>query len=520
MIASRLGLVIASAIALVLALVLALDVMRDAPAIDRALVPGFDPAHVTALRWRRTCSPPAQGCVPVVEVRKGTAGWRWASDGAPVERTALDAVLSALRGATWQRAADGPASAGVEVEVARGARTTKLVLGPPLPGGAQAWITRDGQRLLVDDWVIRALAPEPLVLRMRHPFADAASATRIVIEHAQAIRLEGSPRRLVKPAPFLLAPSPVKALELALAELEIVALRADTAPLGDRRWTITIDAPLLVTVDIGGPCGAPDQLAIAGTVGQGCVAKPAVDAIDRALATVIDPARALELRPLPIEPVRVTLPDGTVVDLEKRARVGDRDADPVRVAELVSALATPAERVDRPATTPTGKLVVEDRAGVKHELELFADRVVARPGEANALRVPAAQDAALRRPATALADTTLWTEEPTTISAIAIDGTTYTRGAVLGEWSRSGPGADLPGVVEQLAGLLARPRSLGTHAVAQPSRELAITVTPPSGAPRTHALALVVLPQGCGAIVDGARHLLAPELCALVRRLR
>jgi hypothetical protein len=310
------------------------------------------------------------------------------------------------------------------------------------------------------------------------------------------------------------------ALELALADLEIVDLVPGATPASSPTWTITVDAPRLVTVDIGGSCADAAHVAIAGSAGRGCVARRAVEAIERAALAATDPARALESRPLPIEAARIALPDGAVLDLAKRPRIGDRDADPTRVVELLGALATPAELVATPATAPVGTLTLTDVAGTAHPLVLYGDRVVARPDEPHALRLAPDADAVVRRPSAALADTKLWIEEPTTIATVTIAGTTYTRGAVLGEWERRGPGADLPGVVEQLAGHLAAPRSLGTVPAAR-AQTFAVTITtaPPSGAPVTHTLQLFLRPR-CGAIVDGATHRLAPEICALVARLR
>src|SRR5262245_17910838 len=79
-------------------------------------------------------------------------------------------------------------------------------------------------------------------------------------------------------------------------------------------------------------------------------------------------------------------------------RVGDAAADVTRVAELLAALAAPAEVVPRPAGPPIAHVTATDRVGAAIALDLFADRLLARPGEPLALRPAPGAWSLLTRP--------------------------------------------------------------------------------------------------------------------------
>jgi hypothetical protein len=274
-------------------------------------------------------------------------------------------------------------------------------------------------------------------------------------------------------------------------------------------------------LDAGACPGSPGRWAIDGTAGPGCVGLGAWENAKRAIWTLTQPAAQLvERRPAPLDPVKVVLPDGGVLELTGPARIGDRDADPAAVLELVAALATPAEPVAVPPGKPLGALVVTDRGGRSIALELHAPRVVVRRGEPIGLRVGEGAWERLVRPSATLRDPTPWREEPTTITALELDGTTYTRGAVIGEWTRAGPGRDDPAAVEQLAGALAAPR-VRPHARGGAMRHVVtLHVKPPGGAPVQRTIRIGEGPGGCHALAEGAPLSVAPEICALVRRLK
>jgi len=527
MIASRLGVAIAAGLALVLAIVLAIDLGRTPEPSARALVPGFDAAQVTALAWARDGEP----AIRIERVPgSGSATWRWTAPiTAPADASTVEATLAALRGARWHRR-ERAGSAGIAratLTITRGSATTRIDVGAPLEGSAQTWVVLDGRALLVDDWVARALAPAPLALRVARPFADAASARAIeLVREAPPLarRLEGFPRRLAGPAGFVLAPEVATDVHRALAGLALTGLPA-AAVEGASRLAIALEPATgpRVTIDVRERGCTPPDVAISGSLGDGCAGIDQVAAIERALADLARPATELvDRRALPFEPASLVLPDGAVLDLAGRPKLGDAPADPALVSELVLALATPVTQVVESASTiaPLGTITAADRAGTTLVLELLPGERIRRRGEPVALVPGPGAWAILRRPSTALRDPTLWREEPTTIRTISIDRTTYTRGAVVGEWTRSGPGRDDPAAVTELAANLALGRARPLPATPRVRHRVTFEVAPPTGAPVTRTLELGARRgAGCEAIVDGTPVLFEPELCDLVARL-
>jgi hypothetical protein len=151
--------------------------------------------------------------------------------------------------------------------------------------------------------------------------------------------------------------------------------------------------------------------------------------------------------------------------------------------------------------------------------------VVARPGEPVALRPAPGAWTLLTRPSRELRDLTLWVEEPTTITALVIDGARYQRGPVIGAWSRQPPGpADAArdaARIEALVAQLAAPRALRLLdpplAVAH---RVTIEVTPPVGAPIRHALELgAPRAAGCPARTAGDTVVLPAAICSEIAAL-
>jgi hypothetical protein len=369
---------------------------------------------------------------------------------------------------------------------------------------------------LVDDWVAGALAPAPLALRETRPFADIASAQTIVIDRLVpfqfAVRIEGTPRRLVRPIELALDPQHVDALQRALSELTIIDV--PTKP-GFVTTTFTIDAPRLITIEERADADCPhDATAISGTFGPGCIALAQWGPVEAAIAKLRQPSRLLaDRRLLPFDPVQLTLPDGAILDLAKRPRIGDRDADPTRVAELLATLGAHYDIGDTTTTQPIATLVATSRTNATVTLELLANRRVRRKGEPVDLAVGAGAWDVLMRAASQLRDPTPWTEEPTTIRAITIDKTTFTRGAVIGEWSGAKDGAS----IEALARMLAKPRvTASPRAPARILHTVALEIAAPGVAPVTHRL---TLGEGCRARVGDDVVVLDAALCGAIAEL-
>jgi hypothetical protein len=475
---------------------------------------------------------------------------------APADAGAISDVLAALRGARWHRGgAAAPTHATLTVVV--GAERRKLGIGEAIAGTEQMWLVDGDRGRVVDAWVGRALDRDLLSLRIRAPLADVRRAQTIVIERDDekpgvlpdnaavpgAIRIEGRPRRMVRPVALLLAPEPVDELERALGELTIV--RAPAGPAVGHGLAISIAGSGLsptspITVEVGGSCpGAPELVAVSGSTGDGCVDAAAADAIGRAVATLQQtPSKIAERRPIPFEAQRVVLADGVAMEVAP-LRVGDHAADPARAAELLAALAAPAEVVagggerSSAAVTAPGagtdaarraavrQLVITDRSGGTTVLELLSDRLVARHGEPVALRLAPGAWSLLVRPSRELRDATLWIEEPTTIASVRVDGVVYQRGAVIGEWARQPAGAADARALEALVAAVAAPRALGFLDAAPPVvHRLTIATAPPVGRPAEHVLEVgASRAAGCAGRADGEAVVLPAAVCARVAAL-
>ncbi len=501
MIATGRGLAVLAAIAAALvALRLGLGTRDHAP-VDRALAPGFDAAEVAELHFMA-------GQWGYSIKRVGDV-WRFTDSSALVDPAALDAVLTALRGARWHRRADASA-AGITAHDSHHAIRfggTTLAIGDELPGTAQRWIVRDGVAYLVDSWVATALDPDPLALHVRHPLACGPGQPITARTAEGPLRVEAGQ----------LASTQVWLDERALARLadacagvEIVALGPGTRGGGPG-----LHVAAAGELTEAGTC--PDGRSFVETSsGAGCVEAAALREL-RAALHALTLADAIDRRPLPIDPDQLVLADGTVLHLGSAPRIGDEAADPDRVRELVAALTTRGTTVvERPGGAPRATVTARDRAGTEVTLELW-DHVIARAGEPAAIRVEPAAWQTITRPSRALRDPTRWHEDPITISALTVDGVRYQRGAVLGEWTRAPAGPLDPALVDALAEALASVRAPAGPPPRAIAHHVALTITPPVGPPQTHALALAApTGVGCAARVDQTPVVLPLPLCTAV----
>jgi len=470
-IASWRGIGVLAVVALALALVVALH--RAPGPVERAVVPGFTgDAH--SLRWQRA----------VGDMRIDRVGDHWMMGTRTLDSRAIDAVVSALRGARWHRRADRARAGAIHATLYVDGRAVSI--GQSLEGVDQTWLVVDGHALLVDGWVARALEPATLALVDRQPFAAAATAPTIRVGDVElsAGRTHAG----------IVAPARAQALIDALTDVQFVRLPTHAAAGA----TVQLGAQTMI---VGGACApdAPQLVAVHAPTGDGCIEPAAWQAVTAAAAALATPD-ALDPRP-----AGVTL-----------ARVGELDfskggLDPDRVAELTSALAQPGELVAVPAGTPRASIEIAPKTGAPITLDVYAD-AVARRGEARAIRVAPSVLAILARPSRAYADATRWAEDSSEVARLVVDGKTFDRGAVVGEWTGSGDAALVTALAAAVSNVRApdAPLPAGFRA----AHHVSVTFAPPVGAHVTHELELAAPgPDGCAARIDGIAVTAPPALC-------
>ena len=524
MTASLRGLAALAAIALALLIASLVGARGTQRLDDHAVLANFDPARVQAISWSGAQPNTALGLV-----RSGQ-GWKFQNDPTtPIVTRSVEDVLSSLRSARWHRRADhgrlgavrrsvtlslgqrqptiaSPALPGGAAPPNRGAGLIEL--GDPLAGTGQTWIAVDhGDALLVDNWLVSLLDPTELTFRDRAPLAAAASATTIAIHGAHELELTGNPRRLHG---MLVAPARVDALTSALANLQLVSTEgASPAPV----MTIVVDG---LSVGIGGACPNNRVAMVVASTMPACADAAAVTEVVHATdALAGPPADVIDRRPAASGFNRIELVDGTVaLDKHITVTIHDvvHDADPDRIAELLRALAEPGEPVAISTGAPPVSLIIPQVGA----LDVFTDRVQRR-GDPLALTISPATRAILVRPARSLVDAERWSEEPTTITTISLDGVTYQRGAVLGEWSRT-PAAKIdPALVDALAESVAKVHAPARAGTAATPHHLVVTFTPPIGATVTHAIDLgAPTADGCPGLIAGEAVTAPLALCMAV----
>ncbi len=549
MIVSRIGITILLALALGLGVLVAIDRPPVVHAVDRALAPGLDPATVLELAWRQP-----DGTQFVVAREAPARPWVWRGATGGIDAARIDGVLTALRGARWQRRRSAPVSVTSATTLA--VRTTRsitpLTLQIGAPGAGQTWIVRDGAPLLVDDWVARALTPTRVELRERTPLEQWHNATRVVVRRVDPpleIDLDRDLRRASSAGRYFVREALVAALTDALAQLTLVAL-----PTRTPSTAVAVDIelglanPMRVAVHAActaEACECPAAtVAITGTSGDGCVAVAQV----AALAAAIDPFAGprlghVELRPIPFVPQDYVTDDDRSLQLTGapllRIPPSPVLPDRARVSALVEALRTPGELVPLPAGPPRFVREISDLDSRNTYLQGFAGNVVARTGEGVAIRISPEAHGLLALDLVAFRDPSLWIEEPTAIRALTLrEGTVVakralrtlalTRGEVIGEWRAAGVAVspDRAAIIEELVTLLAAPRALAAAPAAPFVRkhQLVLEIAPFEAGGTASTLRGVDLgrldAQGCPLRSDvSAPAMVTRRLCELVQRL-
>jgi len=520
--ASRLGLAILTALAVVLGLILALDRPPAVVAASRRLLPDFDPARVTHLRFARADR--------TVTLERGDGGWRViAPSPGPADPAVVDDVLGALELASatrWIDRADAD-RAGAHLEPPRvriDADGWALAIGAP-SGEELVWAARAGDRraALVEAWVARALDRDVGALRAR-AVVPVASPTGIELHSDVEIVLSGAPLRAHIAAGVLrLAPERAAALVDALTALRFDHL-PEAAPATDAIGTLRVlggDAP--IDVELHGPCpGDASMLLLAGSRGSGCVARAAWDAVVAAARAIAErPLEACDPRPLLAAPVtRLAFSDGTTLD----ARGGDWSisrgtVDDQAAADLLAALTAPGTVRAAAAAPATPVLTVTYADGTVDELAL-SDDAVRRGDEPCAIAIPHALAQRLTRGAAALADRTLIDEDPYLLRTITVDGRVITMGATFEAWTSPDGAVDAAALtaLRDLASSLTADELLppSTPIAAARRLQLAYEAAPiPNAAPATHAITISRPSRDgrCRAKVDAIAALLPADVC-------
>ena len=521
MIASPRGLAVLVALTVALAIAVVVDVARTPAPVDRAVVPGFVAERVMYLRWT----------APELQVRRDSAGWTLCTDatagdlvvmmchGWTADAGAVDTVLAALRGGRWHRREQARVAGAVArtLVVGLGGPTVEVGLAAPVEGADQRWIVVGRDALLVDGWIARTLFPERDTLIDRDVFPGSEGAPRIEVGQSEHFHI--SIDSGCRAAGVWVDPARCDQLHQALAAVKVDTIASGlvgpdlAAPYV--RYRTRGGREHHAGQGTGAACGT-DRVAVFSDAGGACVAAAAWRAVFAAAEPLAGPPQAIvDRRPLPIAPAKLDRPGGVHLDVTALSLDG-KDADRDQVSALLAALATPAEVVPVPAAKPTATITATDRAGTTVTLDLVGD-VIVRRGEPVALRPSREALATITRPASALLDPTRWVEDPLVVAELVIDGVTYRRGAVVGEWTREPAGPFDPAAVEALATALARVRAPAVPAAGPPVHRVTVKLAPPVGTPASHVLEI---DRRCAARLDGAPVQLDPATCAAVEKIR
>jgi hypothetical protein len=389
-------------------------------------------------------------------------------------------------------------------------------IGQPLEGTEQQWLVSGDDALLVDRWVARALDPDPLALRVRHPVENAQASWSLELLRGE-LRIQVDDETMTAPVRVLPRRELLAALYRAIEALEIVRL-SRPPPDGD----LTLAVFDTVALRVAPQCPEDPTLAwLSSDAGNGCITRSAYDELMRTATAFEAPAAQLaEPRLVPFDVEAVVLADGAKLELARRPEINGGPADTEAVSELLAALATPAQVIDSPGGAVKAQVTVTRKGGSVVVLELLGAGRVRRAGEPVVLQLAPAAYTALNRRAADLADRAVWIEEATTITELVIDGVAYGRGAVLGEWTRTPPGPVDGARVEAVVTALAEVRGAPEVGMATKQHEVAIVVTPPAGAPVRHELVVGAAQRGgCPARAGQVTVILTAPVCAEIAAL-
>lgn len=551
---SRLALAVLVAIALVLAALVVTDAPRAPAVVDHALLPGVDADTITTLAWTLP-----DGTQVTVTRPSPDQGWTFQNAGprgrARADAARVDAALAALRGGRWQRTVGRrPPGITPSTQLVVTAGDRRIALGIAPAGTGQTWIVRDGEALLVDDWLARALAPTLLELYERRPLADIELAAAFLVRtYAPEVEfhIDHGTEYVRDPDSFRIDADLERELERALAALELVAL--PTAPsTGEPILAVhaTLAQPVLVTVQSACngpacPCPAATHLALTDS-GDGCVAQDQIDELVRLVKRFHAPASEIASRSvISIDPSYYSWDvEGTdklrfskQPIIEGRGSSGPADIE--RVVAIAAAIQFPGRVVPfSPGRDSLGRRHVTDASGKEEAFFLFPGNLVYRAGEPVAIQLPDQAFAALLWTPDHVRDGRLWIEEPTAIQSITLRELvvepgrtlrtrTLTRGAVVGEWLADGapvPAARGPRL-DAFAAMLAAPRAVEMIAMPKTFRyQVLVEANPFPGSgsePVVHTLRLAApTAAGCPVTSDAmVGALMARELCSVVAAL-
>lgn len=441
---------VATAAVAVLAALVALTGSGPPPVTRTALVPGLAIGAVAQLELRRG----DRGVT--IDVARGrviapTAG---AADGA-----AVTDLLSALAAARLDRRG-GPAIARPRATIVLDVgRPRTIVLGDAVAATGQAWVAVDGEVALVPGWVGRALDRDPDELRQRRLVAPGAEPVALTV-HVDALDLVLTGPALVRRDGGGRATRLDLAVRRALWDA-VAALRLETfdppvdptaAPVGALEVRVGTRA---LELRWFAPCATAGLVQVATTIGDGCVAAAALDALVAA-ARIAATDAGIAATPLVTAAPVVAL---ALADAQVRqdgggwtiaTGAGRWDAEPAQVQALVAALAAPATRRPRPADAAGGggqAWTVIDASGERQAwtVRVDADAVtIVRDAEPVELALAPAAAALVRAGVLGLRGRQPLRLDPAQVARVQATGqapATVVRGAVLGEWTVDAPRA-------------------------------------------------------------------------------
>lgn len=452
-----------AAVAVLAALVLVTG--AGPPPVTRGeLVPGLAIGAVSRVELRRGDR------AVVVDVARGVVT---APTAGQADAAAVADLLSSIASARVDRRGGAPIAAPRVTIVLDVGRPLTVTLGEAVAATGQAWVAVDGQVALVPGWVGRALDREPDALRQRRLVAPGAEPAALavhvgrdldlVLAGAALVRADGGGRttRLAREVRQALWAA-VAALRLdqfgppvdpAAAPVGSMDVRVGTRPI-ELRWFAA--------------CAAPGLVQVTSSIGDGCVAQAAIDAV-AAAARVAASDAAIAATPLvtaaPV--VALELPDGARVRQDGggwliETAAGRWDADADRVRGLLAALAAPARLRARTADDQVGAAwAVIDASGERQAWRVRvagAAATIVRADEPVALDLEPAAAAAVIAGALGLRDRQPLRLDPTQVARVRATGlapATIVRGAVLGEWQ-----VDVPAGAAATAAAAALPAAL------------------------------------------------------------